>query len=205
MPPKPPTNKTEPGLGQVPGNIPRVESAEMKRVRDSFREDTGAGLSPLPPDAPPPPGKRLRDSIRREEDPDESDALERPSTPRVMERLAPPSAPTSERRASRKPLPFDDSEPGTGMRRKDRPAVTVDEVGAHAVKLARTQRDSAPKPTGSRAMVAKAPIDTRTAFILSLVDGTNTTDAIVDMSGMLDAEVKPILERLARLGLISLP
>ncbi len=196
MPPKPPNkSKTEPGLGQGTGNIPRMDSAEMKRVRDSFRayeEET----SPAPPPAA--PGKRLRDSIRRE-DPDEPDAASRPTS---EERI-------STERVSRKSASFEDAEPGTGMRRKERsgrPPVTVDEVGAAAVKLARTtRRDSAPKPIGSRAMIAKAPIDTRAAFVLSLVDGRNTMDAIIDMSGMLEEEVKPILERLARLGLISLP
>ena len=85
-------------------------------------------------------------------------------------------------------------------------AASVDDVGAAAVKLARTtRRESAPKLLASRAVIAKAPIDTRAAFVLSLVDGRNTATAIVDMSGMLEDEVRAILERLARLGLISLP
>jgi hypothetical protein len=87
-----------------------------------------------------------------------------------------------------------------------RPAVTVDEVGTAAVKLARSsRRESAPRLVASRAVIAKAPIDTRAAFVLSLVDGRNTVDALVDMSGMPEDEVKAILSRLARLGLIALP
>lgn len=84
--------------------------------------------------------------------------------------------------------------------------MTVDEVGVAAVKLARTsRRETAPKLLASRALIAKAPIDTRAAFVLSLVDGRNTVDAIVDMSGMVEGEVKAILARLSRLGLIALP
>ena len=79
------------------------------------------------------------------------------------------------------------------------------EVGSTAVKLARTTPRRAPKLLASREVIAMAPIDTRAAFLLSLVDGRNTVDAIIDMSGMLEHEVKAHLERLARLGLISLP
>ena len=138
------------------------------------------------------PPRRLRDSVRREEDPDPT-----PTPP-----------PTSDRPSSRKTASWQ-PEAQTGTRRRERsnrPPVTVDEVGATAVKIARTsRRESAPKLLASRALIAKAPIDTRAAFVLSLVDGRNTVDAIVDMSGMLEDEVKAILGRLARLGLISLP
>ncbi len=188
MPPmaKPPTNKTrtQPGLGSSSG-LPRMDSSEMKRVRDSFRRDEPVPISTVPP-------RRLRDSVRREEDPDPT-----PTPP-----------PTSDRPSSRKTASWQ-PEAQTGTRRRERsnrPPVTVDEVGATAVKIARTsRRESAPKLLASRALIAKAPIDTRAAFVLSLVDGRNTVDAIVDMSGMLEDEVKAILGRLARLGLISLP
>lgn len=180
---KTPSNKTktQPGLGSNNG-LPRMDSTEMKRVRDSFRRDDGGTSSSVPP-------KRLRDSVRREEDPD--------PTPVRSDR------PTARRTASWEP------EAPTGTRKRERtsrPPVTVDEVGVAAVKLARgTRRESAPKLLASRALIAKAPIDTRAAFVLSLVDGRNSVNAIVDMSGMLEDEVKAILERLARLGLISLP
>ncbi len=90
--------------------------------------------------------------------------------------------------------------------RMDRPPVSVDEVGAAAVKLARTGRhEIAPRVAASRQRISKAPIDTRAAFVLALVDDRNTIDAIIDMSGMVEDEVRAILERLIRLGLISLP
>lgn len=99
-------------------------------------------------------------------------------------------------------------EPTTGTRRKreSRPPVTVDDVGPVAVKLARsTRRQTAPKLLASKDEIAKAPLDARAAFVLSLVDGHNALDAVVDMAGMPETEVRDLLARLARLGLISLP
>jgi hypothetical protein len=189
--PKPPSNKTrtQPGLGSNTG-LPRMDSSEMKRVRDSFREDSA-------PTSSPPPRRSIRDSVRREEDADPAPIpSDRPGLRDPADRSP------SRRAASWEP------EAQTGTRRKQRsgrPPVTVDEVGATAVKIARTTRQTAPKLVASRGIIAKAPIDTRAAFVLSLVDGRNTVDAIIDMSGMLEDEVKTILGRLARLGLISLP
>lgn len=182
---KPPKKtRTEPGLGAT--SALRIDSAEMRRVRESFRED------PAPESA----RGRIRDSVRRE-DPDEP----MPSRP--------------ERRATA----TWEKEPTTGTRRKSgsaatagsagsgRPPLSVDDVGTAAVKLAARapRRESAPQLLATRGMIAKAPIDTRTAFVLSLVDGRNSVDAIVDMAGMPAEEVKAILARLARLGLVSLP
>jgi hypothetical protein len=213
MPPKPPTNnktKTVPGLGNTPGAIPRMDSAEMKRVRDSFRAD---GDEPVP-ESSRESRPRLRDSVRRE-DPDDAPIQSTESVTPNPPRSTPgtPKATTPRPvspKASKSPsAPSWETEAKTATRHRERsghPPVTVDNVGATAVNLARKSiRESAPKLVASRGMIAKAPIDTRAAFVLSLVDGRNTMDAIVDMSGMVDTEVKTILERLARLGLISLP
>jgi hypothetical protein len=131
-----------------------------------------------------------RDSIRREEDPAADATTTRSDRP--------------ERRTASW-----ESEPPTGTRRREersaRNPVTIDDVGAAAVKIARARRETAPKLIATRMMIANAPIDTRSAFVLSLVDGRNSVDAIVDMSGMVADEVKSILARLARLGLITLP
>jgi DNA-binding IclR family transcriptional regulator len=48
-------------------------------------------------------------------------------------------------------------------------------------------------------------MDTRSAFVLSLVDGQSGVDAIVAMSGMARSEVEELLQRLVRLGLIARP
>jgi hypothetical protein len=83
--------------------------------------------------------------------------------------------------------------------------VTVDKVGDGAVKLARGIRKNAPHRVTSKVAIEKAPLDARSAFLLSLVDGDNTVEALVDMSGMSEQDVKSILGRLVRLGLIALP
>jgi hypothetical protein len=254
MPQKPPNKtKTRPGLGE--GNFPRMDSAEMKRVRDSFRREEAVpesteSVRPRVRDSvrredpePEPRGAReavreetagsvrprLRDSVRREDPEDEPEATTpEPSAtesgrPRLRDSVrredpnddgtVTPATARSDRPNSRRTASWE-SEPTTGTRRKSgspavrsgRPPVTVDEVGTAAVKLARTSlRDSAPKVIASRTTIAKAPIDTRAAFVLSLVDGRNTVEALVDMAGMPEEEVRGILSRLARLGLISLP
>jgi hypothetical protein len=166
------------------------------------REDPDEPRTPPPVDSVRP---RLRDSVRRE-DPEDTSTSTSPREEQVSLRSN-----AGPRRGSSVWQP----EKETGMRAKpqpsssssrSRPPVTVDEVGATALKIARTTlREGAPKLLASRATVSKAPIDTRSAFVLSLVDGRNTVNAIVDMAGMPEDEVKSILERLARLGLIQLP
>jgi hypothetical protein len=159
-----------------------MDSAEMKRVQETLLREAAAPPSTTTPRPP---------ITRREEDdpaPDRALQSDRPSAPRVES--WPVEAPTGTRRKER----------------SHRPPVTVDDVGPAAVKIANTtRRESAPKVIASRATIAKAPIDTRTAFVLSLVDARNTVEAIIDMSGMRADEVNTILARLARLGLITLP
>ena len=41
------------------------------------------------------------------------------------------------------------------------------------------RRDSAPRLLASRNIIAQAPIDSRSAFVLSLIDGSNGIDALV--------------------------
>lgn len=89
---------------------------------------------------------------------------------------------------------------------RSRKPLTVDQVGDTATRIARTTRpQTAPKLIATQAHIASAPIDSRTAFVLSLVDGTTDVPAIVDATGMPADEVIGILARLARLGLISVP
>lgn len=190
-----------------PVAIRPAEAMLRPRVRESVRredpDDPPAAAVPKVAESVRP---RIRDSVRRE-DPDDTTSTT-PSDPRAEQvSLGRPSA-MPPRRGSALWSPEKDTgtrtKPATG--RSQRPPVTVDEVGATALKIARTtRREGSPKLVASRAIVAKAPIDTRSAFVLSLVDGRNTVDAIVDMAGMPVEEVKGILERLARLGLIQLP
>jgi hypothetical protein len=52
--------------------------------------------------------------------------------------------------------------------------------------------------------VVRAPLDHRQGFVLSLVDGLTTVQMIIDVAGMPDGEVIAALQRLRRLGLITL-
>lgn len=176
---KPPKTRTRPGLGQDTG-LSRVDSAEIERA--SARRSEGT----TPP--PSPTGRHPRQTLRREEDPGPArPRSDRPMSPRTTSWV--PEAST-----------------GTRRKRDSRDPVVVDEVGAAAVRLARTTgRGAAPKLIAPRSAIAKAPIDSRAAFVLSLIDGRNTVEALVDMSAMPEDEVRGMLARLARLGLISLP
>jgi hypothetical protein len=89
--------------------------------------------------------------------------------------------------------------------RRPRPSLRVDDFGDLAVAIAASvAHSSAPKLLKSRGELTDAPLDPRDAFIISLVDGTMTLPSLVDVSGMSEPEVVAILERLARLGIVSL-
>jgi hypothetical protein len=178
MPAKPPPTKTKtrPGLGSVDA-LPKVTGVESDPLQTRAAEQRTRS--------------RVRDTMRRE-DPDEpeGESRDQPSSP---------DSPDSHRQPAFKPEATTNTRPkGT-----PRPPVTVDKVGPAAVKLAQARRGPAPRVTATRSTIAKAPIDARAAFLLSLVDGQNTMDALVDISGMPAEEVESILARLARLGLIS--
>jgi hypothetical protein len=185
---------TSPGLG--PGAV------SLEDVRQAVPSTPVAPAAPVAPVAPVasstqmpsgssvPVRRRLRDSIRREDIEDE-DGEGAPS-------LAPASL------GSRPAGPFVQETP-TGTRRKSgREAVTVDEVGEAAVRMAKGARlEQTPRILASRELIAMAPIDARSAFVLALVDGRNTVEAILDMSGMPADEARAILEKLTLLRLIE--
>jgi hypothetical protein len=156
----------------------------MQRVRETFRKDeTREGDRISRP--------RLRDTLRRE-DPEDATPL-------------PPPAPSPTANTGARPKWQPEADTGTRSKGSGtgRAPLAVDQVGAAAVKLARGRRESVPRILASKAVIETAPLDARAAFVLSLVDGTATVDAIVDSAGMPAEEAKTILARLARLGLIS--
>jgi hypothetical protein len=206
---KPPSKtRTRPGLGvdeALRDTLPAIGgSTEMKRVRDSFRREE-------PESTPSPP--RSRNTIRREEPDDDEPAAatDKASEARTKQEPVGSAPPSGGARRADSASPRSqprgwEAEAATGLRAKNtpRPPVKVDQVGAAAVRLAGSgRRDDAPRVLASRAVISQAPIDARAAFVLSLVDGKNTVDALIDMSGMPDEEVKAILARLTRLGLIA--
>jgi len=198
---KPPSKtKTRPGMGfdcSHRDTLPAIGgSAEIKRVRNSVRQEEPRQEEPA--ETTPTPS-RTRNTIRREEPDDDEVSEGTEKAPSAATNSASPNAKRSQPRSFQ-------PEKATGLRPKStpRPLVTVDDVGAKAVRLAGSgRRDDVPKVLASRAVIAQAPIDARAAFVLSLVDGRNSVDALVDMAGMPVEDVKAILARLARLGLIA--
>ena len=246
IPKQPPKrSNTRPGLGiDVEDAIPRLDSAEMQRVRATFENDVKSAKLEEEVNSEssltPPPSSRAR--VPREDD-DAPESVPRsdhfspkrephPATrPRVNagpiarqqtvvglgskthpQRHQVDSGPASQRRSDItgpiQPPPSQRSrwqeEAPSGQRA--RKPLTVDSVGDAATRIARTQHSqTAPKVIAAPSLVASAPIDSRTAFVFSLVDGTSDVPAIVDAAGMPADEVIGILARLARLGLISVP
>jgi hypothetical protein len=95
-----------------------------------------------------------------------------------------------------------DEKRGSGRR-----AVVIDEVGDSAVRIARRSppRASAPRCVATAMEVRGAPIDQKSMFLLSHVDGLLDEDGLVDATGMKKSEVRRILEELMLLGLVALP
>jgi hypothetical protein len=126
---------------------------------------------------------------------------------------APTSPPTSgvqdrdvQDRASSAPANATAEKVSTRRPRTSRPPIRIDEVGDMAVAIAmKAVRTAAPKLLKTRGELTNAPIDHRDGFVISLIDGKMSVQAIVDISGMPSADILDILERLARLGIVALP
>jgi len=106
---------------------------------------------------------------------------------------APPASapPASQKLPSRQP-------------RSHRP-IRVDDVGDTAVRIAsKAKRGVVPRVVASPKAVAAAPRDPRDAFVLSMVDGRTSLQAIVDMAGIPEEEVMGILDHLCHSGIIAL-
>lgn len=161
-------------------------------VRPKRRTPTSSGLGdsalrphPKAPSAPPTSGVR-----------DSRDEVAADDAPRI-DRAPPVSGEVSLDRAEKV---------STRRPRSSRPPVRVDDVGDAAVAIASRVGRSPPAPRllKSRRELADAPIDPRDAFVISLIDGKTPTQALVDVSGLPEPDVLGILERLARLGIVSL-
>jgi len=112
----------------------------------------------------------------------------------------PPSHPPAEAPATNPP-------PSARKTRSARPSIREDDVGRAAVGLGKTSASVAervPRVVRARADLASAPIGPREAFLLALVDGSTSVQGLVDVAAMPEAEVVQILERLRRLGIVTL-
>jgi hypothetical protein len=95
----------------------------------------------------------------------------------------------------------------TGTTRTTRTTRTTDErqsdapLSRGAVELLRR---TVPRVVGTSAELAGAPLDHREGFVVSLVDGKTTVQALIDLAAMPDGELIAVLQRLRHLGLISL-
>jgi hypothetical protein len=124
--------------------------------------------------------------------------------------LAPPVSeffPVSQPPASQPPAsqPAPSSERTSRRPRGSRRPVRVDDFGEAAVAIAANAvRASAPKIVSTREELGAAPLDHRDAFVLSLIDGMTSVQGLIDLAGMPEQDFNAILERLVRLGIVSL-
>jgi hypothetical protein len=61
-----------------------------------------------------------------------------------------------------------------------------------------------PKIVKSKDEIAAAPIDHRAGFLLAHIDGVTTVQGLIDIAGMAEEDVHAILERLRRLGIVTI-
>jgi hypothetical protein len=131
------------------------------------------------------------------------------AAPLVAIDLAAPvsQAPVSQAPVSQAPVsqPAPSSERSSRRPRGSRRPVRVDDFGEAAVAIAaKAVRASAPKIVSTRQELGAAPLDHRDAFVLSLIDGMTSVQALIDLAGMPEQDFNAILERLVRLGIVSL-
>jgi hypothetical protein len=116
----------------------------------------------------------------------------------------PPRRPTN-----RPPAPV---APVTEPPRSGRPAksarasIRIDDVGAAAVKTdaVSVAGRQVPKIVRTKTEIAEAPIDHRAGFLLAHIDGVTSVQGLVDIAGMPENEVHEILDRLRRLGIVTI-
>lgn len=99
------------------------------------------------------------------------------------------------------------SAPSEGPPRSGQVAIKLDAAHSEpplsrgAVELLRR---TVPRVLGATGDLAQAPLDHREGFVLSLVDGHTPVQALIDVAGMPDGELIAVLQRLRRLGIITL-
>lgn len=120
--------------------------------------------------------------------PDAMGAAEKPaSSPAPATGTAPPASGKGRKRTSSRPAP-----------------VRVDDFGGAAMKIASRNRPSnAPRLAKTRLDASKAPLDSQSAYVLSLIDGMMTVEGMADVTGIPVESVNAILERLERLGFVA--
>jgi hypothetical protein len=95
--------------------------------------------------------------------------------------------------------------PRETIRRGERQAIRVDEVGAlPKLDATRSAARKAKPRVVDRKRVAGSTLTARDAFVLNLVDGTLSVQEIIDTAGMTEEDVMASLTRLVRFGILAL-
>jgi len=197
-----------------------VPSRRTTALESSPSIDELANTPPAPASAPPAPasGRPLsrtestpptpasgRPLSRAESTPPKGRLISRPPISRVSDPPPPSEAPRSQRVLTTPPesRPAASSPPKASKQsfRSSRPAIRVDDTGTGASKMVAPR--TAPRVVKG-ANLKNAKIDSKDAFVLSLIDGKLDVPGIVDVAGLPGDEVARILERLEGLGLVKL-
>ena len=170
--------------------VERVERVERRpmTIREEPTTDSRE-LKPAQPSSRPIEGRPLRPSRAPEPKPVSSKAPRRALTSR------PPKAASIPPPRSVRPA------------KSARASIRVDDVGAavksgaDAIGVAGRQ---VPKIARTKDEIAEAPIDHRAGFLLAHIDGVTTVQGLVDIAGMPENQVHEILDRLRRLGIVTI-
>jgi hypothetical protein len=82
--------------------------------------------------------------------------------------------------------------------------VRVDDFSGAAMKIAsRSRHSSAPRLAKAKLDASKAPLDSQSAYLLSLIDGQTTVEGLADITGIAVDRISQIIERLERLGFVA--
>lgn len=190
----------EPELDEPPSTKPvdtqaLAEQDRMERVERrpmTIREEPTTDsreLKPAQPSSRPIEGRPLRPSRAPEPKPVSSKPPRRALTSR------PPKAASIPPPRSVRPA------------KSARASIRVDDVGAavksgaDAIGVAGRQ---VPKIVRTKDEIAEAPIDHRAGFLLAHIDGVTTVQGLVDIAGMPENQVHEILDRLRRLGIVTI-
>jgi hypothetical protein len=119
----------------------------------------------------------------------------------------PASAPPEGRYSSSLPVEEIEAPPTSGsneLRRSVRQPFRVDAVGETTIVATQEAALTSKPRLADRKRISDSPLSARDAFLLSLVDGALTVQDLIDAAGMPEPEVRAILARLTRLGIVSL-
>jgi len=123
-------------------------------------------------------------------------------TPAAAAADARPEAPKAPEKAARAGKTPDAPDPSADAARRP---VRTDEVGSglRFVKSA-VGADTVPRVTRAKTDLLSAPMGPREAYVLDVIDGATSVQGLLDVTGMTEAELHQILDRLRRLGIISM-